>query len=591
MAEYDFLIKNATIIEGTGKKAYMGSIGVKDDKIGSVGEAKGDAAKTIDAKGLTVVPGFIDAHSHADWSLLKFPDSQNYIMQGITTFVGGQCGGSPAPLGKNVRIPGILTDHLPDLDPYKFYPNQPYYPLEKINEWMDQIYGWTLDWKTMREYFKRVEKEGISVNYAPLVGHGSVRTKVMGVDFKRHSTKEEWTEMRELIHEAMRDGCIGMSAGLDYDPDVFAAHEEIIDGVSVLKEYGGVYCPHWRRTGRRRGVAAGHVPNEKITALMECVDVHNRTGVRLHYAHMSTGWQMHPPAPDELEYYNVKTTLDSITADAKTDLDITWDAIPQLTRSGFSTMPYLASLYSPWLRELGGLEGFGKWLKVKDFREEVKDAIRMGKWFIRVAYNPNTAPRWAENITVLKSKVPDIDGKTIAQIAEERNADPWDTYFDIIAEDPYTRSATSSMGPRTSHLQYWTHPRGMVGLDTSVFDTEYQGKNPPYSIPGINPFSAFPMFFVKYTRDGTVFTIEEAVQKTSTMAARVHNLEGRGVLEEGGYADIVLMDMPKLKILSTEIEPRKHPEGVEYVFVNGTLAVENGKYTGERAGRVLKRKP
>ena len=111
---------------------------------------------------------------------------------------------------------------------------------------------------------------------------------------------------------------------------------------------------------------------------MECVDVYKKTGVRLHYAHMSTGWQIHPLAPDELEEANVKTTLDMINADSKDELGITWDAIHQLTRSGFSTMPYLASLYAPWLRELGGLEGFGKWLKVKDFREEVKDAIRAG---------------------------------------------------------------------------------------------------------------------------------------------------------------------------------------------------------------------
>jgi N-acyl-D-aspartate/D-glutamate deacylase len=589
MTDYDFIITNATIADGTKEKAFKGSIGIKDDKIITVGKISGDAKKTINAKGLTAIPGFIDAHSHADWSLLEFPDCQNYIMQGITTFVGGQCGGSPGPLGEYVRTPRGLMDKLPNLDPYKFYPNQPYYHIDQINEWMEQIYGWTLDWKTMGGYFKRVEKSGIAVNFAPLVGHGTVRTKVMGLDFKRYSTKDEWSEMRELIHEAMKEGCIGMSTGLDYDPGVFAAHEEIIDAVSVLKEYDGVYCPHWRRTGRRRGVAAGHVPNEKITALMECIDVYKKTGVRLHYAHMSTGWQIHPPAPDELEYHNVKTTLDMITKEAKTELDITWDAIPQLTRSGFSTMPYLASLYGPWLRELGGLEEFGKWLKVKDFREEVKDGVKSGKWFIRVAYNPNTAPRWADNISVLKSDVPGIERKTIAQIAAERETDQWDTYFDIIAEDPYTRGATGSMSARTPYLQYWTHPRGMVGLDTSVFDLNYQGKNPPYAIPGINPYSAFPMFFIKYVRDGNIFTLEQAVQKTSTLAARVHNLDGRGVIRENAYADIVLMNIPKLEILSTEIEPRRHPKGIEYVFVNGTLAVEKGKYSGERAGRVLTR--
>jgi len=587
MAEFDIMIKNATIVDGTGKKAYKGSIGVKGDKVTSLGNVKGDAEKTINAKELTATPGFIDAHSHADWTLLWFPKAESYVMQGVTTFVGGQCGESPAPLGEYIRLPRLLMDRLPDLDPYKFYPKQPYYPLKQVNEWMDEIFGWTLDWKDMEGYFKKVEDVGVSMNCAPLVGHGTIRTKVMGLDYKRHSTEEEWAEIREFIHEAMKQGCLGMSTGLDYDPGVFAAHEEVIDGVSVLREYGGVYCPHWRRTGRRRGIAAGHVPNEKISALMECVDVYKKTGVRLHYAHMSTGWQIYPPAPEELEMANVKVTLDMITEASKGELDITWDAIPQITRSGFATMPYLASLYSPWLRELGGLEEFGKWLKVKDFREEVKDAIRMGKWFIRVAYNPNTAPRWAENIVVLKSDVPDVDGKTIAQIAEERNADPWDTYFDIIAEDPHTRGATGAMGPRKPYLQYYTHPRGMVGLDTSVFDAKWQAKNPPYGFPGINTFSAFPMFFIKYVRDGDLFTLEEAVQKTSTLAARVHNIEGRGVLKEGGYADIVLMDISKLKVLSDELETRKHPNGVEYVLVNGDVVVRKGKHTGATPGQVL----
>jgi len=589
LTEFDVLIKNATIVEGTGKKAYKGGIGVIGDRVASLGDVKGDAKKTVDAKGLTALPGFIDAHSHADWTLLHYPRCESYVMQGVTTFVGGQCGGSPAPIGEVMRLPRGLTDHLPELDPYKFYPNQPYYPVEQVNEWMKEIYGWTVDWTTMAGYFKRVEEAGISMNFAPLLGHGSVRTMVMGLDYKRHSTQEEWAEMRELIDQEMRDGCIGMSTGLDYDPDVFAAHEEIIDGVSVLKEYGGVYCPHWRRTGRRRGIAAGHVANEKITALMECVDVHEKTGVRLHYAHLSTGWEIHPTPPDELEAANLKATIDMITGGSEELLDITWDAIPQMTRSGFGTMPYLSSLYDPWLRELGSREVFSKWLRVKDFREEVKEAVRAGKWFIRVAYNPNTNPRWAENIHVLKSSVPGVDGKNIREIATERGANEWDTWLDIIAEDPDARGATGQLAPRSCYLQYYTHPKGMVGLDTSVFDDKYEMKSPPYSIPGINTYSAFPMFYIKYARDGDLFTMEEAVQKTSTMAARVHNLEGRGALKEGGYADIVLLDVPGLKVLSTEMETRRHPEGVEYVFVNGEAVVERGRHTDARPGRVLKR--
>ncbi len=587
--EYDVLIKNATIVEGTGRKAYKGNIAVKGDRVVETGGVKGDAAETIDAKGLTAVPGFIDAHSHVDWALLWFPKTESHVMQGITTFVGGQCGGSPAPLGEYIQVPWLLQDHLVDLEPYKYYPRTPWHKLERVNEWMKEVYGWTLDWETMGGFFERVEKTGISINYAPLLGHGTVRTKVMGLDYKRHSTVEEREQMHELIHQGMEDGCIGLSAGLDYDPDVFADQEEIVEAVAQIKDYGGVYCPHWRRTGRRRGVAAGHVANEKITALMECVEVYKRTGVRLHFAHLSTGWEIYPTAPTELEEANLKATIDMITRESKGGLDVTWDAIPFLVRGGFSVMPYLCGLLEPWLRELGSREALGKWLAVPDFREEVLDAIKAGKWFIRVAYNPNTNPRWAENLTVTRSKVKGVDGKSVAQIAEERGKDPWETYCDIIVEDPDTRGVTGTLSFSPAYLRYYTHPNGMVGLDTLVQDEKYQAKNPPWSLPGINTFAAFPIFYKALVNERRVFTLEEAVQKTSVMAARVHNLDGRGTIDPGSYADIVLMDLPRLKIEADEIEPRKYPEGIRYVSVNGVPVVEKGRHTGATPGRVLRR--
>ena len=587
--EYDILIKNASIVEGTGKKQYKGSLAIKGDKVAATGDVTGDAAREIDAKGLTALPGFIDAHSHVDWALLWYPKTESHVMQGITTFVGGQCGGSVAPLGEYIQVPWLLMDHLIDLEPYKYYPRAPWHTLDKVNEWMDQVYGWTLDWKTMGEFFNRVEKTGISINYAPLIGHGTVRTKVLGLDYKRESTAAEREQMHELIHEGMKEGCIGMSAGLDYDPDVFASQEEMIEAVAQLKEYGGVYCPHWRRTGRRRGVAAGHTPNEKITALLECVDVHEKTGVRLHYAHLSTGWDIHPNAPPELEEANLRITINKIMEHSKDDLDITWDAIPFLIRGGFNVMPYLCSLLEPWLRELGSREALGKWLDVPDFRAEVFDAIRTGKWFIRVAYNPNTNPHWARNLTVTRSKIEGIDGMNVAEVAEAWGKDPWDTYCDIIVNDPDTRAVTGGRSSIKPYAQYYTHPHGMVGLDTLVQDDKYEPKNPPYDLPGINSFAAFPLFYKYFVTETGTFTLEQAVQKTSTMAARVHSLEGRGTINEGSYADVVLMDLPGLKIGANEVEPRKYPEGIRYVIVNGVPVVEEGVHSGATPGVVLKR--
>ena len=410
MVEFDVLIENTKIVEGTGKKTYKGNIGIKGDKIVALGELKQDAKNIIDGKGLTALPGFIDAHSHADEDLLWFPFCESYVMQGVTTFVGGECGGSQAPLGEYVHLPSILNDHLVELDPYKFYPKQSYYPLEQVNEWMKKFYNWTLDWNTMEGFFKRVERTGISINYAPLVGHGTIRTKVMGLDYKRQSTDKEQAKMRDFIAQAMEEGCIGLSTGLDYDPDVFASQEEIIDGVKLLKDYGGLYCPHWRRTGRRRDIALGHIYNEKIAALMECVEVYRKTGVRLHFAHLTTGWELTPPQ-EEMEEANVRVTIDMITKDSKGELDITWDCMPFMMPGARDLLPYLSSLLEPWLRELGSRAALGRWLKVKDFRDELSDSIRIGKWYMRENYNPNTNPRWAENIFVVKSKSPGIEWK------------------------------------------------------------------------------------------------------------------------------------------------------------------------------------
>ena len=591
MEEFDILIENAAIVEGTGGAEYKGSLGVIGDKIVDLGDVKGDAKKVIDAKGLTALPGFVDAHSHADMTFLWFPKCESYVMQGVTTIVGGMCGGSFAPIGEYLRLPRAITrDHLFSLDPYKYYPSKPYYHIEQVNEWMKELYGWTIDWETMGGFFEKVETSGISMNYAPLVGHGNIRTCVMGLDYKRHATDDELNKMQVLISEAMDDGCIGMSAGLDYDPDVFATQEEIIHGVKVLKEYNGIYHPHWRRTGRRRDVAAGHLPNEKISALMECVDVYKKTGVRLHIAHLSTGWNIYPEPSKELDNANLKETIDMIAGESNGELDITWDAIPYLVRGSRAlgeAMPYLCAFLAPWLRELGSREALGKWLKVKDFREEIKEAVRQGRWFIRVAYNPNVNPKWAENIIIVKSEVPHIEGKSIAEIAKQRDKDSWDTWFDLISEDPDTRSVTTGIH-RWNNL-YYTHPLGMVGLDTDVCDDNFQFNQPPWSVRGINTYSAYPLIFNKLVRDSNTLSLEEFVQKTSTMPARVHNIRNRGTITEGSFADIVLLDVPNVEVLSTELEPRVYPEGIEYVITNGVVVKEKGQHTGAKPGRVLKR--
>ena len=588
MDEYDVLIKNAIIVDGTGAKPFKGSIAVAGDKIAALGDTGGDAKKIVDAEGFTAFPGFIDAHSHADWTLLWYPECESYVMQGVTTFIGGQCGGSPAPLGNTVRLPRLLRDHIFDLQPYKFYTGKPFYPIDQVNRWMEDIYGWALDWETMGDYFERVETTGISANYAPLLGHGSVRTKVMGLDYRRDSTTEERDLMHALIAEGMDQGCIGMSVGMDYDPDSFATRDEITEAVRVLKPYGRVYCPHALLTGRRRGWASGHSLNEKITGFMDEVDTYRKTGVRLHIAHLTQGWDVTPRSSEELDAANFQATIEAVTKESRGDLDITYDTMPVFIRGGYDMQTYLCSLLEPWLRQLGGREALGRWLRLKEFREEIKDAISQGKWYIRTYTNPVINPRWAENIYITRSSSPGTEGKSIAQIAENRATDPWDAWFDVIAEDPDTRAVTDFMVRTKKSIEVlYRNPLSSVGLDVALYDDKYQPRNPPYRIPGVLTYSGFPLF-VKTVLDNAILPLEQIALKTSVSAARAHILKDRGTLTPGSYADIVLMDLERLEITGDGLESRKYAKGVEHVFVNGEAVVENGRHTGARSGRVLK---
>ncbi|MCW4049004.1 MAG: amidohydrolase family protein [Candidatus Bathyarchaeota archaeon] len=595
MTEYDVLIKDANIIEGSGKAAYKGSIGVKGDKIAVLGDVKGDAVKIVNAKGLYASPGWIDAHSHGDTTLLFFPKAESYVMQGVTTFVGGQCGGSMGPYGDMMGLPGIAHEHIDELEPHKYYPKQQVYPKEDVNKIMKKYYGWTVDWDTLGGWFKKVEEIGVSMNAALLVGQGSVRYHVMGNDYKRHSTPEELEQMKELIHGAMKEGAIGLSSGLDYDPGVWAHMDEINECVSVIKEYGGIYCPHWRRTGRRRQVKFGDTRSNKVEGLLESMETCRVTGVKTNFAHLTPGWRLVPEGNEYLEEHNIRATLKFFDDALDEGLDISFDSMPWFIHGGFDIMPYLASILTPWLKECGSREKFAEWLKVPDYREEIVEALKNGKWFIRLAYNPNTNPQWAENIWISKHKDKSVIGKNLAQVAEDREAPKLDTWFDLICEDPDAMgyaAGTADTGNfpwKPYRALMFQHKAGSLSLDQSVFDTKYEMKKAPYRRPGINAFNAFPGFINQMVKKIKVFTLEEAIYKMSTAAAEHHNLKGRGTITPGSVADITVFDYDKLQVVGTPVEPRQHPKGIEYVFVNGEAVVEKGKHTSATPGKVLKR--
>ena len=593
--EYDVLIKDAMVIDGTGKPAYKGSIGVVRDKVAALGEVKGDAKKVMDANKLYASPGWIDAHSHGDDTILFYPKAQSYVMQGVTTFIGGQCGGSPAPIGELITLPGIAEDYIQELIPHKFYPEKDLLPREKVNALMRERFGWTVDWHTMGEWFRAVEGKGVSMNVAPLVGQGTVRYKVMGEDFKRQCKPEELEEMRALIRQAMDEDCIGLSAGLDYDPGVWASMDEINACVSLMKEYDAVYCCHWRRTGRRRDVKASDYRPNKLDGILETIDTCRKTGVPTNLAHLTPAWRLVPEGNDMMEEANYRTTLRFVDDARAEGLPLTFDYMPWFIFGGFSVMPYLCSLLTPWLREQGSRQRFAEWLKVPDYRKEVVDDIQSGKWFIRLAYNPNSNPQWAENIWVVKHRSQGCDGKQVAQIAKDRGKNPLDTWFDLICEDPDSRGVAVGVAESGNFPQkpfralFFQHPVCALSLDQNVFDHTRQQETPPYTMPGINAFSAFPAFINEFVKKHRLFTLDQAIHKMSTAAADNHRLKGLGRITPGSYADFTVFDFDKLRVTGDPVEPRRHPEGIEYVLVNGVPVVEKGKHTGATPGRIVKR--
>ncbi|MCX6642059.1 MAG: amidohydrolase family protein, partial [Candidatus Bathyarchaeota archaeon] len=187
MSDYDLLIKNVQIVDGTKAPAFVGSISVIGDRIAAVGDVKGDAELIIDAHGLFVSPGFIDVHNHGDLSILHYPRAESFVHQGITTFVGGNCGTSPGPYGEYVDQAYFLFDLYWKLAPDMYY-GERLQPLAEVNELHKEMYGWEIDWKTLGEWLQRVEKKGAAANLVPIVGHGDVRNMVLGTDYRRKAT-------------------------------------------------------------------------------------------------------------------------------------------------------------------------------------------------------------------------------------------------------------------------------------------------------------------------------------------------------------------------------------------------------------------
>ena len=576
---------NTRIVDGVNKE-HIGSLGVKDGRILEAGEVSGDSERVINADGLYALPGFIDPHSHGDWGFEWYPNCESALMQGCTTVIAGQCGGSPAPLNEYIRAPGVIWDELYEKHPF-LYHGKSLYHIDEVNKVLETKYGSTIDYRTMAEYFDKLRNQGISINYVPLLGHGTVRYHVMGEDYKREATGDEVSAMKELIHRGMAEGCRGLTAGLDYDPDVFASRAEMNECVSVLRDYDGIYSPHWRRTGRRRDIKMGSYSAEPIEGVREVIDTARKTGVRLNIAHLAPGWHTVPPMTPKIGKAVGLETLKPVDDALGEGLDINFDIIPWQC---WEPLPYLCSLhFTQWLRLLGSREKLVEWLKVDEFRDKAWEEIASGKLFQRLVINPCVNPHWAENFKIVTHKKTEYAGKTLAEAAKIHGKDPWNTLCDLIILDPDSMGAhTDYRGIESQMKEFFRHRLGTVGLDVGIMDDkDVMRRNPPYATPLPDTFSGYPKFFMRYVRDSDFLTMEQAVQKTSTIPAKTFRVTDRGTLLPGAFADIVLMNMGKLDHTGAPELTTTYPKGIPFVLVNGEVVVDHGVHTGARPGSIL----
>ncbi|MCW4049862.1 MAG: amidohydrolase family protein [Candidatus Bathyarchaeota archaeon] len=583
--EYDILVNDALIVDGTGAPSYKGSVAVKGDRIKALGKKiDGDAVTVIDGKGMVVSPGFIDVHNHGDLSIMYYPRAEGFLQQGITTFVGGQCGDSPGPFGDWIGLPWVLGDLYTDIAPM-MYVKSWLQPRDKVNQRHKEVYGWEIDWDTMAGFFKRLEGMGFSPNYVPLVGHGDIRSLVMGPDFKRHATGKEIKEMVKHTKQAMEEGCRGITVGRDYDPGIWASFDEILACAKVAAKYGGVYGSHSLRTGHRKPRRPGEFSPVKTKGVLEAIDVGRKAKMSVQVSHLGVLYDVTPSDNKELMKEAVMATL-KIIDDARAEgIDVSFDEIPNHLTGGIGTSPWLVHSLRPWLAIAGSPEQLAEALRMPDFREEIKTSIWAGKHY---RLNPNINRYWASARVVAECKVEEFREKTITDIAEEKNIDELDALFKVLKADPYTKVERRGDNDWVK-LEFYKHPEMMIGIDTFAVDDKRESWHHPPSYPNQNSYGGFPCYLRRTVREAKVMSIEEAVRKITGSPAQKFKLTDRGVLKTGAYADIVVWDPESITDKGTQIVPRQYPEGIPYVIVNGELVVKNSVHAGALPGKVLVR--
>ncbi|HEY9401543.1 MAG TPA: D-aminoacylase, partial [Pyrinomonadaceae bacterium] len=522
--EYDLVIVNGLVVDGTGRPAYPADVVISGDRIATIAYARRlpRGRRKIDASGLVVAPGFIDMLGQSEVNLLIDPRAMSKVMHGVTTEVTGE-GGSIAPM--NERL--IKED-------------EDYY----------RRFNLTVDWRTLAEYFRRVERQGLGLNLATFVGATQVRAHAMGFD-NRAPTAAELTEMRRLVAQAMEDGALGLSTSLQYVPARFAKTDEIVELAKVAARYGGVYATHQRSEA-----------NALDSSLTEVFEIARRASIPTGIWHLKTAYRKN--------WGRMPEVLKRIESARASGLKITADVYPYTAAS-----TSLNACLPPWALE-GGTERMLKRLGDPETRTRLKRDISTDsvEW-----ENIYLGSGGAEGVLVGSVNNPALaalQGQRLSQIAAAQNKDPLDALFDLILADRGQTGAIYFMMSEDDLRAALRSPHVSICTDSGARATDG-----PLSGTKSHPrgWGSYPRILARYVRDEKLLTLEQAVHKMTGLSATRVGLRDRGVLRPGAFADITIFDPRRVRDRATFEQPNQYAEGINYVIINGQLAVDAGART------------
>ena len=524
---FDVLLTNARVVDGAGNPWFRADVGVRGDRIAAVGNLTGrEASRTIDAADGVVAPGFVDMMGQASLVLLTDPPSaESKLRQGITTYLSGE-GGSAAPQSEATLANPPVID------------------------------GDTLRWRRYSEYFAIMERYGIPINVVHDVGLTQVRRVVLG-DEDVAPTPEQLEQMKALVREGMEDGAVGVSTSLIYPPAIYASTEELVALSAVAGEYGGVYFTHMRNES-----------HAVLEAIREALTIGEGAGVPVHIYHLKAAGQRNWPLMDE--------ALALIDSARTAGMDVTADIYPYV-RNGIGLGSFLHPRHYA--------RGTGAFLATLDdpdlrarLREEVETDPDWENWYQHVGMD------WNNVLIVSASDAvdPGVVNRSVAEAAEVLGTDPWNAFFDLV------QAGGVSVNPLSmNEEQKWAALRApFVMIDTDASPVN------PASVSSTHPraFGAFPRVIAKYVMEDGVITLEEAVRRMTSLASHRLGMYDRGIVAPGMAADLVVFDPARLRDRADfGADATLQSEGVDYLFVNGELVIDDGELTDARPGRLLRR--